>query len=48
MEKIANDLVIKHFKTQFKNGNIITGKNRLIFEVAKRFVRNFLAKENDL
>ena len=48
MEKIANDLVIKHFKTQFKNGNIITGKNRLIFEVAKRFVRNFLAKEKDL
>ena len=48
MEKIANDLVIKHFKTQFKNGNIITGKNRLIFEVAKRFVSNFLVKEKDL
>lgn len=48
MEKIANDLVIKHFKTHFKNGNISTGKNRLIFEVAKRFVRNFLAKEKEL
>jgi len=47
MEKIANDLVVKYFKTHFKNGNIVTGKNRLIFEVAKRFVSNFLAKEKD-
>lgn len=48
MGKIANDLVVKHFKTHFKNGNILTGKNRLIFEVAKRFVSNFLAKEKEL
>lgn len=48
MGKIANDLVVKHFKTHFKNGNIFTGKNRLIFEVAKRFVSNFLAKEKEL
>ena len=45
MEKEANNLVKKHFKIQFKNGDISTGKNRLIFEVANRFVSNFLLKE---
>lgn len=48
MEKLAKDLVIKHFKIQFKNGDVSTGKNRLIFEVANRFVTNFLSKEKDL
>ena len=48
MEKEANNLVIKHFKIQFKNGDISTGKNRLIFEVANRFVSNFLLKEKEL
>jgi hypothetical protein len=48
MQKIAKDLVIKHFKLQFKNGDLKTGKNRLIFEVANRFVANFLSKEIDL
>ncbi|WP_405564239.1 PD-(D/E)XK nuclease family protein [Polaribacter sp. Asnod6-C07] len=45
MEKSAKDLVVKHFKIHFKNGDISTGKNRLIFEVANRFVVNFLALE---
>ena len=45
MEKEASNLVKKHFKIQFKNGDISTGKNRLIFEVANRFVSNFLSKE---
>lgn len=45
MEKLAKDLVVKHFKIHFKNGDISTGKNRLIFEVANRFVVNFLASE---
>ena len=48
MEKEANKLVKKHFKIQFKNGDISTGKNRLIFEVANRFVSNFLFKEKEL
>ena len=48
MEKEANNLVIKHFKIQFKNGDISTGKNRLIYEVANRFVSNFLLKEKEL
>ena len=48
MEKIAKDLVVKHFKIHFKNGDISTGKNRLIFEVANRFVTNFLTLEKEL
>ncbi|MGK0422195.1 MAG: hypothetical protein ACJAT9_001880 [Polaribacter sp.] len=48
MEKEAKDLVRKHFKIQFKNGDLSTGKNRLIFEVAKRFVSNFLSKEKEV
>jgi hypothetical protein len=48
MEKIAKDLVVKHFKIHFKNGDLSTGKNRLIFEVANRFVINFLSQEKEL
>ena len=48
MEKQAKDLVTKYFKIQFKNGDISTGKNRLIFEVANRFVINFLVQEKTL
>lgn len=48
MEKIAKDLVVKHFKIHFKNGDLSTGKNRLIFEVANRFVTNFLSQEKTL
>jgi hypothetical protein len=48
MKKDAKDLVEKHFKVQFRNGDLTTGKNRLIFEVANRFVSNFLSKEQEL
>ena len=48
MEKITKDLVSEKFSKHFINGNISTGKNRLIFEVANRFVSNFLAKEKEL
>ena len=48
MENKAKKLVTKHFKFQFKNGDITTGKTRLIFEVANRFVLNFLAQEKNL
>ena len=48
MEQLVEELVTKHFKIQFKNGNLSTGKNRLIFEVANRFVLNFLSKEKQL
>ncbi|MGB0880450.1 MAG: PD-(D/E)XK nuclease family protein [Polaribacter sp.] len=45
MQKQSKELVEKQFKIWFKNGDISTGKNRLIFEVANRFVYNFLAQE---
>lgn len=48
MQKEAKDLVTKHFELQFKNGDLTKGKNRLIFEVANRFVTNFLTKEKEL
>ncbi len=37
--------VQKHFKMQFKNGDFSTGKNLIIFEIAMRYVSNFLNKE---
>ncbi|WP_159949455.1 PD-(D/E)XK nuclease family protein [Polaribacter septentrionalilitoris] len=48
METKAKDLVVKHFKKEFKNGDITTGRNRLIFEVANRFVINFLSQEKEV
>lgn len=34
--------VTKHFKKEYKEGNITKGKNLIIFEIAKRYVSNFL------
>ncbi len=48
MKDKSKDLVEKHFKKEFKNGDISTGRNRLIFEVANRFVNNFLDQEKEL
>jgi len=48
MQKLSKDLVTHYFKIEFKNGDITTGRNRLIFEVANRFVNNFLRQEKDL
>ncbi len=48
MQKKAKDLVTFYFAKHFKNGNVTTGKNRLIFEVANRFVANFLRQEESL
>ena len=45
MKETSKKLVVKHFKKEFKNGDISTGRNRLIFEVANRFVTNFLDQE---
>ena len=45
MKQKTKELVIKHFAIHFKKGDIFTGKNRLIFEVANRFVINFLSAE---
>jgi hypothetical protein len=35
----------KHFKKLYKNGDYSTGKNLIVFEIAKRYVFNFLNKE---
>ena len=48
MEKITKELIVKHFKLQFKNGDLRTGKNRLIFEVANRFVVNFFKARKEV
>ncbi len=42
------DIAAKHFKKEFGNSDINTGKNLLIFEVVKRFIYNFLLKEAEL
>ncbi|OUR93165.1 hypothetical protein A9Q87_05625 [Flavobacteriales bacterium 34_180_T64] len=51
-EKIINGmmsqidkLVRKHFKSEYKDGEISKGKNLIIFEIAKRYVSNFLNYE---
>ena len=48
MQKKSKGLVEKYFTKHFKSGDLKTGKNRLIFEVANRFVENFLSKEKTL
>lgn len=48
MQPKIKDIITKYFKEHFKNGDITTGKNRLIFEVAVRFVANFLKQELNL
>lgn len=45
MKAKTDQLVKRFFSEYFKNGDITTGKNRLIFEVAVRFVLNFLDQE---
>ncbi|MFD2822606.1 PD-(D/E)XK nuclease family protein [Lacinutrix iliipiscaria] len=44
-----NKTVSHHFKNEYKEGDITKGKNLIIFEIAKRFVLNFIDLEiNDL
>ncbi|MGB3607877.1 PD-(D/E)XK nuclease family protein [Psychroserpens sp.] len=38
-------VVSKHFEAEFKDGDITTGKNLIIFEIAQRYIRNFLNLE---
>lgn len=48
MRSIADKTVEKWFGKEYENGNIGTGENLLIFNVAKRFVKNFLRREKTL
>ncbi|WP_027137973.1 PD-(D/E)XK nuclease family protein [Gaetbulibacter saemankumensis] len=38
-------VVTQHFKNEYKEGDITMGKNLIIFEIAKRYVLNFLNTE---
>ncbi|WOD44939.1 PD-(D/E)XK nuclease family protein [Hwangdonia lutea] len=40
-----NERVSHHFKKEYKEGDITKGKNLIIFEIAKRYVSNFLDLE---
>ncbi|WP_440879470.1 PD-(D/E)XK nuclease family protein [Tenacibaculum sp. C7A-26P2] len=48
MQQKTKQRIIFYFSKHFKSGDISTGKNRLIFEVANRFVINFLKQEKEL
>ena len=45
---LIESLIKKYFKKLFKNGDFSTGKNLIVFEIAKRYVFNFLNKELEL
>ena len=40
-----DERVTCHFKNEYKEGDIATGKNLIVFEIAKRYVSNFLDLE---
>lgn len=41
----ADEMVTRQFSKTYKEGNIKSGKNHIIFEVSKRYVQNFLNQE---
>ncbi|MFY0712228.1 PD-(D/E)XK nuclease family protein [Seonamhaeicola sp. NFXS20] len=45
LKKEVAEIVTHHFKDIYKEGDIKTGKNLIIFEIAKRYVHNFLDLE---
>ena len=46
MKTRISDEVTVQFQKTFKGGTVNKGKNLLIFEVAKRYIKNFLARES--
>lgn len=48
MKSLTDKTITKHFKDIYKKGDITTGKNLIIFEIAKRYVTNFLNSEIEL
>jgi len=48
MQKKSKTLVQKYFEKHFRNGDISRGRNRLVFEVANRYVERFLILEKKL
>jgi len=45
MKLKINATVTKHFKDLYKEGDITKGKNLIVFEIAKRYISNFLDLE---
>ncbi|WP_460220291.1 PD-(D/E)XK nuclease family protein [Psychroserpens sp. MEBiC05023] len=45
MKTKINATVTHHFKAEFKDGDISSGKNLIIFEIAQRYISNFLNLE---
>lgn len=45
MKLKINAVVTKHFKDLYKEGDISKGKNLIVFEIAKRYISNFLNLE---
>jgi hypothetical protein len=45
MKSKIESIVSSHFKEVYKDGNIKTGKNLIIYEISKRYISNFLSKE---
>jgi ATP-dependent helicase/nuclease subunit B len=48
IQKKADSKVAEEFSKTYKDGNIKSGKNRIIFEIAKRYVHNYLKQELQL
>ncbi|MBQ0769772.1 MAG: PD-(D/E)XK nuclease family protein, partial [Bizionia sp.] len=45
MKSKTEELIIHFFKKQYRDGDMTKGKNLIIFEIAKRYVHNFLNLE---
>ena len=45
MKAKVEAIILHHFKAIYKEGDITKGKNLIIFEIAKRYVNNFLKQE---
>ena len=45
MKTMIDQTVETHFQSHYKEGDITKGKNLIIFEIAKRYIHNFLNKE---
>jgi len=47
MKTLVDTTVTNHFKAFYKQGDITRGKNLIVYEIAKRYINNFLNLEID-
>ena len=45
MHPKIDELITKYFKIEYRQGDFSKGKNLIIYEVAKQYIKNFLSKE---